>query len=180
MLNKLGLSSDTILPRALRPDDTATTEGHQSSTALRKTEHSAHTMQDLLELWIKQQYLETVYTGPAAVAGARKKKVARQSLRGADGAENQFDWIWGGRAEAEVGEESVATFLTEILAHESANSDDEDEEGEQAVTSGKRNAKAAAAAAEKAAAAKGKKLEKKRETVFLNIEKALGSQFISH
>ena len=48
------------------------------------------------------------------------------------------------------------------------------------MTSGKRNAKAAAAAAEKAAAAKGKKLEKKRETVFLNIEKALGSQFISH
>lgn len=65
---------------------------------------------------LRQGYLETVKTNVATGAVSRRGGVGRAggSNRGEGGAVETIEWKWGPRAEVEIGEEAVATFVRDV------------------------------------------------------------------
>ncbi len=209
MLSRLSLSADTILPRALRPDDTPSgSAGQQQSTASRDAKHSAHTVQDVLELWLRQQYLELELAGgPQQNVNARTKRKAPTTTRGMrrqrDGEqpEESYEWRWGARAEAEVSEQLIASFAIDIMAAQDEmrlyridaggsladdaeggeeQEEEEDEEEEAPRRGGRAPAKEKVTPLQRAKAieAQQKKIRKLRETTYTNIERSAGSALV--
>lgn len=118
----MGLTRTTILPRALRPDDTYATGqpgAEQSSLVARITDASPHTVEDWLEVLTKQQYLE-IENKQATITGQRQRRThSKRKGRGDDfepaGPGEDMVWKWGGRADVEIGEEAAANFIAEVM-----------------------------------------------------------------
>jgi hypothetical protein len=88
----------------------------------------ALTIDAYLALAQRQGFLER---GKVGDTGAAKKagKRARGGAADDDGA--QFEWRWGPRAHAEVGEAGVGRFVAEFMAERAAAEDEDEDEDEQ-------------------------------------------------
>ncbi|PWN20778.1 MAGE-domain-containing protein [Microstroma glucosiphilum] len=134
LLHRLGLENAAQLPDSLRPDSLAIPppelDASQSHSSYRRastrrggtvlpTDTVAHpsTLQSLLSQMLRQGYLETVKTNIATGAVSRRGGVGRAAgnNRGeGGGAVETIEWKWGPRAEVEIGEEAVATFVRDV------------------------------------------------------------------
>ncbi|KDN40689.1 MAGE-domain-containing protein [Tilletiaria anomala UBC 951] len=206
-LNRLSLSEATILPRMLRPDDTPAHDdyGHQTATAPRKPDSSAHTVGEWLDLMIKQQYLETLGTGSGTamqvISTSTSASVARKRAAGnvnrSRAAANQetFEWKWGGRAEVEIGEEAVAHFMVDIMAadslaaadHDAVKNEGDEDGGEDGGEDGDEQPKRAGSKQQQQqqsqqrgpSQAQLKREAKQREYIMKNLERSVGSQLVN-
>lgn len=125
--------------------------------------HRATSIDVFLQQLVRQGYLDRVRIGESkAATGKRRGRVS--ATQGAGNGEDNaqaFEWHWGNRAHAEVGEQAVADFVGEFMVERLrlAEDEDEDEEG------GRRR--------------KGKQkqkegMEKRLETMVKAIERAAG------
>lgn len=137
-LYRLGLSKDAPLPPALRPgrlpddDSTPDTVAHPS------------TLRHYMALLVKQGYLEaaSIKTGPtdgaadnnATRRGGRRKSRSNNNNAGDDdenAQEDNVEWKWGPRAEAEIGERGVAEWISQVYVCGGDDDEDGDEAEEQ-------------------------------------------------
>ena len=107
------------------------------------TPHHSLTVETYLAQLQRQGYLDRLRVGDAPKkAGVGKRArggaAASQNPRGGDGAdEAQWEWRWGPRAAAEVGEQAIAKFIGEFMVERShgvdmdADDDDDEDDGQQ-------------------------------------------------
>jgi hypothetical protein len=125
---------------------------------------SGATLDDYLQLLIKQSYLECTRVGTTGLGAMSMdannnitRRVQARSRKSKGGGEENdkstedHEWRWGARAESEVTEKAVADFVAEIYF-------DSEEQGEGGDQSSR---------------------EKKQETLLKHIEHAAGSQLIA-
>ena len=99
--------------------------------------HPSTTLDALLTQFIRQGYLERERVGEGKAA---KKKRGRTQVgtQGAAGHEDEvWEWRWGPRAAAEVGEQAVAQFVADFMVvvaprNQNVADEEEDEERDQA------------------------------------------------
>ena len=71
-------------------------------------------LEDYLSQLVKQNYLDRVRSElPGATASQNKGR--RKSRLDDNGEEGVFEWKWGTRAHAEMGEESIAQFMADFM-----------------------------------------------------------------
>jgi melanoma-associated antigen len=64
---------------------------------------------------VKQNYLDKQKTSLASTQGAQKRGRGGGVLGGADEGDASFEWKWGTRAIAEIGEEGVGSFVVDFM-----------------------------------------------------------------
>ena len=112
---------------------------------------------------LKQSYLDKQKTLLASTQGGGGQKRARGGVVGGDDGDASFEWKWGTRAIAEIGEEGVGAFVIGFM------------EGIEREREGRR-------ADEEGVGGSGKKekerLEKRRERLVTAIGRAAGGSFV--
>ncbi|KAI5121740.1 hypothetical protein M0805_009030 [Coniferiporia weirii] len=76
--------------------------------------HKSATIEAYLSTLVKQGYLDKVKVGPAGAPRATQGKRARNADADEEGV--SYEWRWGARAQAEVGELAIAQFVAEFMA----------------------------------------------------------------
>ena len=84
--------------------------------------HQNLTTDAYLNQLVRQSYLDCRKLGdgkPGAAGGAKKRGrgpgASQMPRNGAEDEENQYEWRWGSRAFAEVGEVAIAQFVAEFM-----------------------------------------------------------------
>lgn len=78
---------------------------------------------------VKQSYLDKQKTSLASTHGGQKRARGGGIVSGADDGDTSFEWKWGTRAIAEIGEEGIGTFVVDFMdgiERERANNGEED------------------------------------------------------
>ncbi|SPO23683.1 uncharacterized protein UTRI_03789_B [Ustilago trichophora] len=179
-LRRLHLDPRTLLPSALRgtgPAFSSASTGSQSTQTQARTRAMPGTLEGFLNAMTKQSYLEKQRSDVGVdVMDAAVNQAQTQSRRwgrtsgaggGASGAADEdtvWEWRWGSRAEAEIGEKRIAELISLIFTDPSATQDgaqaaegDEDDET-QAIDRDRR--------------------AKRRKMLLTNIASVAGSQLV--
>lgn len=203
-LRRLSLEPHLALPSALQQDGPSNSE---SARAQSQAISQGSTLDAFLSQCVRTSYLERVKpfagnggagagagvgaggTTQSATQGRNRTRARRGTRGGAEGEEGVagmevFEWRWGARAEAEVGEKAVAMFIGEVFhgrAPGEENDEEEDEEERERTRRQVDGSRQAAfrngATAGAGASASGRMGKKEKETQLLKeIERAAGSQ----
>lgn len=174
-LARLGLSTSSALPSALRPDVTyppGKPNTELSSITARQTDQSPHTVNDWLEVLTRHQYLE-IENKKATITGQRQRRTHssrnNKNREGEQESDAELVWKWGGRAEVEVGEEAAASFIVDIM--EDGIQVTVDEAGEPlAPDQGSRRTHRLTRASQQPSL---------HDSLMQSVERAVGSQFVN-
>ncbi|CDZ97559.1 MAGE protein [Phaffia rhodozyma] len=100
-----------------------------STTVLPTASHApTYTLDTLLSLLVRQNYLEKSKTQPIGTSGASTQRSLRGGAgtgAGEEGEDVDTVWAWGSRAENEVGEQGLTEFIGDIYLSELRPLDDE-------------------------------------------------------
>jgi hypothetical protein len=90
--------------------------------------HRTLTIENFLSQAQRAGYLEQNRVG--ADGGA--KKGGKRGRVAADGGDDnvQYEWSWGPRAHAEIGEQGIARFISEFMAEQYAKEEEEEEDSD--------------------------------------------------
>ena len=178
-LRRIHLDAQTPLPRGLRgtgPALSSTTTGSQNTQTQVRNRALQSTLEGFLTAMVKQSYLEKqrsdvgVDAMEAAVNQAQTQSRRRGRVGGgtgrAEGADDEstvWEWRWGSRAEAEVGEKRIAELISLLFTDPSATQDgaqaaEEEDEETQAIDRDRR--------------------VKRRKMLLANIASVAGSQLV--
>lgn len=97
-----------------------------------RVQHPAHTLENFLAISVRQGYLDLQRLGDAKGA-PRKRGRAPAATQGNADEGIVYEWRWGPRAQAEVGEQDVARFVADFMverARHEASGEDADEDVE--------------------------------------------------
>ena len=133
---------------------------------------------------VKQNYLDRVRVGfPGSTAPAQSQPSRRKSRMEDDDGEASFEWRWGSRAHAEIGEDSVAGYVADFMSKAfyrersrlilNGEDDDEDDDDDVPAPRGKRGAAAKKTPAQQLEELKTQ-TETYRTTVYKDISLAAG------
>lgn len=135
-LRRIHLHADTPLPSALRgtgPMLGSLSSATQSTQTQSRAKAMHGTLEGFLNAMVKQSYLEKKASDvgvdfmDAAVnqAQTQGRRRGRQSGGGgrADDETTVYEWRWGSRAEAEVGERNIAEFISHLFLDPSSTQD---------------------------------------------------------
>lgn len=178
-LRRIHLTPHTPLPAALRgtgPAQGSGSTGSQSTQTQSRARATQGTLEGFMNAMIKQSYLEKQRSDigidhmTAAVNQAQAQGRRRGRTSGAGGRANNADdestvweWRWGSRAEAEIGEKKVAELISLLFTDPSVAQDgvqgaEEEDEETQAIDQDR--------------------LAKRRKMLLTNIASVAGSQLI--
>lgn len=151
---------------------------YKSTSTTRETN-----LDDYLTVLLRQGYLHRQVVGEdvgkkGKGAGAGVKRVRTQAEDTQAG--QMYEWKWGVRAFAEVGEELVARFVAEFMVSDyGVEVDDDEEEEEEAPRRGKRGTdKGKGKAKAKAAASAREKKQEVFKLMMTGVEKAAGGNLV--
>ncbi|KAI0260610.1 MAGE family-domain-containing protein [Gloeopeniophorella convolvens] len=99
--------------------------------------HRPLTLELLLSQLQRQGYLDRMRAGPAPAAAPKRGRLTNTQGHGDDDGA-AWEWRWGPRAHAEVGEAAVGRFVAEFMAERSARGAGADEEDEDEEDGGNR------------------------------------------
>lgn len=91
-----------------------------------KSTHSLNLDAFLMQL-SRQGYLDRQKIGAKKSGGGKR---GRGSAATQDDGANLWEWKWGPRAHAEVGEVNIATFLAEFMVQKPGEAEDDEDEGD--------------------------------------------------
>ncbi|SJX63228.1 uncharacterized protein SRS1_14052 [Sporisorium reilianum f. sp. reilianum] len=176
-LRRIHLEPHTLLPAALRgtgPAYGSASSGSQSTQTQARAKAMHGTLEGFLNAMVKQQYLEKqrsdvgldfmdAAVNQAQTQGRRRGRTSGGAGGRADDETTVWEWRWGSRAEAEVGEKRIAELISVLFADPSSTQDgaqaaEEDDEETQAIDR--------------------ERLVKRRKMLLTNIASVAGSQLV--
>ncbi|CDS01809.1 uncharacterized protein SPSC_06480 [Sporisorium scitamineum] len=175
-LRRIHLQPHTLLPAALRGTGAAygsASSGSQSTQTQARAKAMQGTLEGFLNAMTKQQYLEKQHSdvglnlmdaavNQAQTQGRRRGRTSGSGGR-ADDETTVWEWRWGSRAEAEVGEKRIAELISLLFTDPSATQD---------------GAQAAEEEDDETQAIERERLAKRRKMLLTNIASVAGSQLV--
>ena len=77
--------------------------------------HPTTTLDALLTQYVRQGYLERQIIGEGKAANKKRGRVQVGGTQGAGLDDDVYEWRWGPRAAAEVGEQAIASFVADFM-----------------------------------------------------------------
>ncbi|KAG9316784.1 MAGE-domain-containing protein [Chiua virens] len=97
--------------------------------------HRTMAIDSFLQHLVRQGYLDRVRLGDTKSTGKRRGRLSSTQVN-TDENPQAYEWRWGNRAHAEVGEQAVATFVGEFMVEQTTMADVEEEEAGAAGSGG--------------------------------------------
>lgn len=186
-LHRFGLSSATPLPVALQPDSLAISmEPSRELTRRRRKELSSATdstahpssVRTFVDQLVKQQYIVKVKN--ATAGGQTQARERNRGRNSGEGGDENCEWKWGPRAEAEIGEVAVAQFISGVYVDGDEPQEEVEDEAvsTQVRSNGNGRSGRRGGGTQRGAATQGEPKMSQSQIVMREVERAAGSQLL--